>query len=142
MFYMFELFEHQADVGIRGIGSSLKEAFEETGKALFSVMTDLKKVEGLKKVQFSAVGIDRENLFINYLNELIYLKDAKGMLFSSFKITELEKKGSSWYLKGGAFGEKISKKFPLKTDVKAASYSLLKIGKKDNKFIAQCVVDI
>ncbi len=139
---MFELFEHQADVGIRGIGNSLKGAFEEAGKALFSVMTDLKSVEGLKKVQFSAVGVDRENLFINYLNELIYLKDADNMLFSSFKIAEMEKKGTSWYLKGEAFGEKISKKFPLKTDVKAASYSQLIVGKKDDKFIVQCIVDI
>lgn len=139
---MFELFEHQADVGIRGIGSNLKEAFEEAGNALFSVMTDLKKVETLNKVQFSVVGVDRENLFINYLNELIYLKDVNNMLFSSFKIAELEEKGNSWYLKGEAVGEKISKKFPLKTDVKAASYSQLKVEKKDNKFIAQCIVDI
>ena len=42
---MHELFEHKADVGIRGTGKNKEEAFAECAKAMFSTMVDLKTLD-------------------------------------------------------------------------------------------------
>jgi tRNA nucleotidyltransferase (CCA-adding enzyme) len=36
----WELFPHEADMGVRGVGSSKKEAFEQAAVALTAVITD------------------------------------------------------------------------------------------------------
>ena len=41
----FEHFEHRADIGVKGIGKTLVQAFEEAGRAMFEVMTDIKKIK-------------------------------------------------------------------------------------------------
>jgi len=139
---MYELFEHKADVGIRGFGKSLEEAFAECAKAMFSVMCDLKKVEGKEKAEVEAEANDREQLLVEFLNQLLYLRDVEEMMFSKFNLY-ITNEGKEWKLKGEAFGEKLEKeKHALKSDVKAASYHQLKVEEKAGKFLAQCVVDV
>ncbi len=139
----FELIEHKADVGIRGIGDSLSKAFEEAGKALFFVMAELGEVRTREEVKVVVHGDSRENLLVEWLNELLYLKDVREMLFSQFKVKEIRQKGEKWELIGAAFGEKIDlSRHRVKTEVKAASYSGLKVGEENGKFVAQCVVDV
>lgn len=41
----YETFEHTADIGIRGIGDNLEQAFEEGAKAMFSVMYDINSIK-------------------------------------------------------------------------------------------------
>ena len=45
---MHKFFEHKADIGIIGYGTSLEEAFAEGAKAMFEVMVDIKKVKKTK----------------------------------------------------------------------------------------------
>jgi SHS2 domain-containing protein len=47
----FEQFEHKADIGVRGYGKNIEEAFENGARAMFSVMVNLKKVEMRKEVK-------------------------------------------------------------------------------------------
>ncbi len=139
---MFELFEHKADVGVRGLGRTLEEAFAECAKAMFSVMVDLRKVEAKESVKMEVEAADREQLLVNFLNELLYLQDVKEMIFSRFDLY-ITGGGREWKLKGEGFGEKINKeKHTIKGDVKAASFHQLKVEEEDGKFVAQCVVDV
>ena len=139
---MFELFEHKADIGIRGIGKSLEEAFAECAKAMFSVMAELEKVEAKEEVEVKAEATDREQLLVEFLNQLLYLKDVKETLFSQFNLY-ITNVGGLWKLKGKALGEKANKeKHSIKGDVKAASYHQLKVAEEAGKWIAQCVVDV
>ncbi len=139
---MHETFEHKADVGVRGTGKSLEEAFAECAKAMFSVMADLEKVKAGKAVKVEAEAESRENLLVEFLNQMLYLRDVRQMLFNSFDLYIIEG-GKIWKLKGKAFGEKINKETQgIKSDVKAASYHQLKVEESKGKFIAQCVVDV
>lgn len=140
---MFELFEHKADIGIRGFGKSLEGAFEETAKAMFSVMVDLGEVEKEAEVKVAAVGTDNGSLLVNFLNELLFQRDVNEMLFADFKVKKIEKKEKELYLKASAIGEKINlEKHNIKTEVKAATYSQLEVGEKEDKYFAQCIVDV
>jgi len=140
---MFETFEHKADMGIRGSGKTLAGAFTECAKAMFSVMIDLKSIKAKNNIEFKVEAADQEQLLIKFLNELLYLKDTKEMFFSEFKVSKIYRKKETWFLEGRAKGEKIDpKSLAFKTEVKAATYSGLKIIKERGKFIAQCIVDV
>ncbi|MFH1586906.1 MAG: archease [Candidatus Diapherotrites archaeon] len=139
---MHETFKHQADVGVRGRGKTLEDAFEGAAKAMFSVMVELQEVNPEIEVKFAAVGEDRESLLINFLNELLFQIDVNHMLFSEFGVKSIEKKNGEFYLKGSAKGEKISERHNIRTGVKAASYSQVFVGEKDGEFVAQCIVDV
>jgi len=134
---MYEYFEHQADVGIIGIGKTLEEAFVEGAKAMFQVMCEIKEVEAKEEIKIEVDASDKETLFVEWLNALLAQKDIKDMLFSDF---EVKIEGNT--LKGVAKGEAMDlDKHEVKTEVKAATYSQLKIV-KDNDYKVQCVVDV
>ena len=142
---MFELFEHKADIGVRGIGNTREQAFEECGKALFEAMVDTKKIQPLKNAKLSAKGTDLGALLVAYLNELLFLKDTKKMVYSKFraKIRDLGE-GKGLELEGVVFGEKFdAARHAPKTDAKAATYSQLLAEKRaDGKWVAQCIIDV
>ena len=137
----YELLDHEADIGIRGYGNTIEEAFENGAKAMFSVMIDLDEVNPQKNVEIKCEAPDIEALFIEWLNELLTKKDIEEMSFSEFKVKI--NKNDLYTLKGVALGERFDqKKHKPKIEVKAATYSGLKIGKKDEKIYIQCVVDV
>lgn len=135
---MYETFDHKADIGVRGYGKSLEEAFEDGAKAMFSVMVDLKDVKPEERDVVSCEAPDIETLFAEWLNNLLSLSHISGKLFSNFKV-EIE--GNR--LTGSAWGERIdSERHHMMTEVKGATYSMLKVEKEDDVYIAQCIVDV
>jgi len=136
---MYETFEHGADIGIRGIGDNLEEAFIECAKAMFDVMVDIKNINPQKLIKFKIKAHNEKELLVEFLNNLLTQADLKNMVFSKFDIIIKNDK----ILKSRAWGEEIDPlKHCLKTEVKAATYSMLKVEKKNNKYIAQCVIDV
>ncbi|MFC2019583.1 archease [Chloroflexota bacterium] len=120
----FEILEHTADVGIIAYGDSVRQAFANAARGLSSIITDLDDIEeGLHRDITVAVD-EPEDLLVAWLNELIYLFDVEAIIFKRFDITQM----SNTRLKARAYGEKIdSRKHIIKTDVKAATYHLLKM---------------
>ena len=120
----FEVMEHTADVGIVAYGASIVEAFANAARALFSLITE---PDGVNETEWRDVDVsapDRESLLVAWLNELIYLFDAEGMLFRRFDISEL----STTRLRARAHGEAAdSSRHSLKTGVKAATYHMLEV---------------
>ncbi len=134
----FEIFEHRADVGIRGLGKTMEEAFEGAALAMFSVMVDPGTVRPIESFDIEVSASDDGALFVEWLNELLSLADLNDMAFSAF---EVEISGSS--LKGKASGEKWDlERHEPKTEVKAATYSSLLVKNENGSYIAQCIVDV
>ena len=69
---MWEHFQHQADIGVRGIGATLEEAFAEGAYALMAVICNPQKVQPLESVGISAEAPEQELLFADWLNQIIY----------------------------------------------------------------------
>lgn len=134
----YETFEHGADVGIRGFGRTVEEAFQNGAKAMFSVMVDLDTVKADHSVEVHCEAGDTEELFVEWLNELLALMGIEEMVFCEFKV---EINGNK--LIGTANGEIFDpQKHHAKTEVKAATYSNLKVERKDDRWMAQCIVDV
>ncbi len=137
---MYEYFDHPADIGIRGVGSSYEEAFCEAANAVMNIMADTKIFTKEVDVDVEVNGIDIEFLFLNFLNRVIFEAGVHRAIWVDFQILEMNKN----YLKAKIYGEKIktNHKGLLKVEVKAATLSELKVYEENGKYIAQCVVDI
>jgi SHS2 domain-containing protein len=110
---------------------------------MFSIECNLKKVKKLKKIKISCNAENIEELFVEWLNALLSQSSVKEMMFSEFKVKiKRDEKKKKFELEGQALGEKLSEKHELKTEIKAATYSQLKVFEKNKRFIAQCIVDV
>jgi len=135
----WEHFHHQADIGVRGFGHSMEEAFEAAAVALTAVITDPEAVEAREEVSLACTAPDPELLFVDWLNALIYETAIRHMLFSRFQVTI---EGDS--LNARAWGEHINPaRHRPAVEVKGATYTELSVKRvNDGRWIAQCVVDV
>ncbi len=135
---MWEHFHHQADIGVRGVGRTLDEAFAEAAVGLMAVICSPQKVEPAEEVRIHCEGDDIELLFVDWLNELIYEMATRRMLFGRFEVAVAGDK-----LDGRAWGETADpERHETAVEVKGATYTQLKVARQDDKWIAQCVVDV
>jgi SHS2 domain-containing protein len=135
----FETFEHGADIGIRGRGKTLSEAFENGAKSMFSLLVeDLDTVIHEKSVIISCESFDLEGLFVAWLNTLLAESDIQRLIFSDFKV-----KIQGLRLAGTAMGESFDfSRHQRGVEVKGATFTELAIRQDGDSWIAQCVVDV
>ena len=135
----WEHFSHEADMGLRGFGSSCDQAFEQTAIAMTAVITDPESVAAEQEVDITCEAPDHELLLIDWLNSLIYEMATRRMLFGRFDVHT--KNGS---LRAKAWGEKVdATKHEPAVEVKGATYTALHVGRDENGiWVAQCVVDV
>ncbi len=135
----FETFEHEADIGIRGFGNTIEEAFENAASAMYSVMVNIDTVKQLKIRTVSVSAADIELLLVEWLNGLLSLSDIEKIVFSKFNVIIT---GTSLY--GTAWGEPLDRRrHEPNVEVKGATYHMLSVIKcESGKYAAQCVVDV
>ena len=135
----FEFIDHTADIGILAYGAHMKQVFANAARGLFSLITELDSITVTEKRDTTVTAPDREALLVNWLNELIYLFEAKELLFNRFDINTI----TDTQLKAAGYGEKINlAKHELKTQVKAATYHMLKIEQNEDGYRAQVIFDV
>jgi SHS2 domain-containing protein len=135
----WEHFPHDADMGIRGIGPTKEEAFEQAAVALTAVVTNPDNVATVEEKTIDCEAPDDELLLAEWLNALIYQMATHRMLFSRY---EVQIDGA--HLSGKAWGEEVdvSRHDPA-VEVKGATYTQLKVGRDETgTWLAQCVVDV
>ncbi|MBC7221048.1 archease [Candidatus Bipolaricaulota bacterium] len=137
----YEILDHEADAGVRGIGGTLDEAFAEAARGMFSLMADLAQVQERGEVTIDIRADTLEGLLVAWLGELLRERDVRGMLFSRFEVRIGQDEGG-WWLEGRAWGELIAPRHRLGVEVKAATYAGLRVERRGEAYIAQCVVDL
>ncbi len=131
-----------ADIAFEATGRTLEEIFEQAALALEDAMVDFgtvkEKVE--KKIEISGDRI--EMLLYDFLSELIFLKDAEGLLFKGFRI-KIEAAKGKYYLEALSKGEKIDRKsHGLRNDVKAVTMHMFEVRQEKEGWKATVVLDI
>ncbi len=131
-------FDHAADIGVRGEGKTLEEAFAGAARAMFSVMVDLAGVEPRESVAISCEASDLELLLVRWLNALLAEADLRGMVFCDFDM-RLREGG----LDGTARGERFDPERHVPgVEVKGATLTELKVAREGGIWHAQTVVDV
>ncbi len=135
----WEHFPHDADIGVRGIGASKEEAFEQAAVALTAVIADLHTVVPTEVVEVTCEAPDDELLFVDWLNALVYEMATRRMLFSRFEVHI-----SGQHLHAKVWGEAIDiARHQPAVEVKGATYTELLVKQDENRvWLAQCVVDV
>lgn len=132
----FKFFEHTADVKFQAFGSSLEEAFENSALALKEIIAGKMKVKTKIKRKLRVVGKDNESLLYNFLEEFLFMLDAKDFLFSKVKLKIRNNK-----LEAEVKGDRASN-YKFTNKVKAVTYSEMFVKKDGDKFICQVVLDV
>jgi len=135
----WEHFEHGADIGIRGFGTTLAEAFAQAGLALTAVVTDPGIIRETTRIELACEADDNEDLLLEWLNALVYEMAVRRMLFGRYEVTL-----SGHRLRGSAWGETVEpgRHEPV-VEVKGATYTALKVRRReDGSWMAQTVVDV
>ena len=136
---VFEIIDHAADIGIIVYGTGIEELFSNAALALFNLITEPQGVEEKLHLDLEVSSEDRDGLLVEWLNELIYLFDAKHILFKRFDIESLTHN----QLKATCHGESFDPvKHKIKIGVKAATYHMLKIDRSGDGCKAQIILDI
>ncbi|MFA4966914.1 MAG: archease [Candidatus Margulisiibacteriota bacterium] len=128
----FEITDHPSDVGLIAYGENFKETFENAAFGMFSLMAEISDIEAKDSFEIDVTGNDREELFINWLNELIFIEDSKHVLLKEFNIYKLSDKE----LKAHVAGEKIKGDLhEFHRPIKAATYNQLELKEKKAKVV-------
>ncbi len=135
----WEHFDHDADIGIRGIGPTLEQAFEQAAIAMTAVITDPAKVMASTAVTLTCTAPDHELLLADWINDLIYEMATRGILFGRYQVAI-----ENDVLTAVAWGESVDvlKHQPV-VEIKGATFTELRVYQNpDALWIAQCVVDV
>jgi tRNA nucleotidyltransferase (CCA-adding enzyme) len=135
----FELFPHDADVGVRGFGSTLEEAFEQAAVAMTAAITDPAKIVDQDRLDFDCAAPDHDLLLIDWLNALVYAMSDRNMLFGRFEVHIDDHR-----LHGSAWGEPVDRRrHEPAVEVKGATMTSLDVSRgPDGIWQAQCVIDV
>ena len=135
----FRIVDTTADVGIEAWSEDLKGLFENAARGLFALIADVDKVDPVEEINYRSEGIDLEDTLISMLNDLIYLSDAKGILFKDIEIKNLSDKCVEFVAKGERYNPE---KHGSMTEIKAATYHNIKIAKDGNLYRVRVVFDV
>jgi SHS2 domain-containing protein len=138
-----EFLEHEADIGVRGVGDCWECAFAAAARGLLEVMADSSSVAAVESREIEVTGRDLGALLVAWLNELLYLRDVDGMLFSSFSVKIARRGDGTFGLSATASGEVMSpERHGLKVEVKAATLSGLRCVEERGACSVQCLLDV
>ncbi len=134
----WEHFSHMADVGIRGVGATVDEAFAQAAVALTAAITEPSKVRYDDSVQLDFASTDLETLLFEWLNALIYEMAVRKMLFGHFQVHI-----DDCHLQAQVWGERVNRfRHQPAVEVKGATYTELRVANDDGVWVAQCIIDV
>ena len=136
----YELIEHTADIGIKVRGSDLKELFQNASLAMFDIIAQkIKETTSSKIKEFHIIqeAACLDELFVNWLNELLSLAAAKQVVFYDFKFSTLNK--TKLEAVALAFD---NKEYKTNAEIKAATYHELMFTKSKSQWLAQVIFDV
>jgi len=135
----YEVLEHTADIGIRVKSSSLESLFKNAGLAITGISVEKQKINNPEKhkIVITQKANNVEELFINWLNELLSASAAEGLIFEDIKINQINEQ----FIDAIAIGTDI-KNYKTNTEIKAATYHQLKVRKSGSLWQAEVIFDV
>lgn len=126
----FEIVEHTADIGITAYGKNLQELFTNAGLGTASLIVDPDTVSHQMSHAIVLRALDREELLIAFLNEIIFYYSARQFLTGRVELSLLE----DTYLKAELSGQRYDALVHhIRHDIKSATYHMIQIREPEHK---------
>ncbi|MDD5477544.1 MAG: archease [Candidatus Omnitrophica bacterium] len=135
----YEVLEHTADIGIRVKSSSLEGLFKSAGLAITEFSAKKQKNQFPEKHKFviTQKAANVEELFVNWLNELLSLSCAEALIFEDIKINQINEQ----FVDAVATGTD-NRNYKTSVEIKAATYHQLKVQKINSHWQAEVIFDV
>jgi SHS2 domain-containing protein len=132
-----------ADVAFRAWGRSMEEVFEQAACACLEIMVDNPAAVRQEERREAVLGEeDPEMLLFDFLQELIFYKDAESLLLWP-EMLAIEEQMDTFVLTVTFAGERINpQRHQLNADVKAVTMHRFSLRQTDSGWVAEVVLDI
>lgn len=133
-----------ADVAFEALGDTVEELFVAAAEASMNVMVDeLSSIDEIecRRISLTAEAVDM--LLFDFIQELIYLKDAEQLLLRIWRIS-IDRENADYRLEADVYGEVLDPvKHKLNVDVKAVTLHRFMVEQTPSKgWKATVVLDI
>lgn len=138
----FKIIDHTADIGIRVFGRTLEELFVNAAEGMRELVVSGKgdspfSLEGLSP--FNITALDQNQLLVKWLQEILYLIDAKNLVPVNFAISKITENNLSAKVFTTPFDPKVHE---ARRQIKAVTYHDLQIKKVRGRFEVSVIFDI
>ncbi len=132
-----------SDSAFYAYGKDYAELLENACLATTDAMVDIEKIEEKTAETITTKADSMEKLLYNVMEEVVYLKDAKQLIFHSFAIKNIKTDPPDCEVTLVMKGEKIDrKKHEAHADVKAVTYLDYGIEKISDGYRASVILDV
>lgn len=141
----YKYIDHTADVQIYAVGHTIENAFEQAVMGTTNLMTNTRKISEVYSKEIKSCAPDKEMLLVDYLTEYLAIFDIENLLFSRVVVHDIifDHEDNNYKIHSTAFGDKYNPKIhEIKTEVKAVTYSYLKINEGEDKTEIWFVLDL
>lgn len=137
----YRFLDHMTDAVLEAYGETLEEAFENAAKGLNDTMVELKTVIPDREIRITAEGHDLYSLLFDWLDKVMLLLVADGIVMSDFSVKIRQDKG--YFLEGIAKGERLNlDKHHYKVEIKAVTYHEMDIKQEKGKASVRFLLDL
>ena len=131
-----------ADIGFEAEGESVEEVFRGTTQALIESLANPSTVSGRWERAIERSDADLAALLFDWLSEVVYWKDAAGVVFREAPLT-LTREGDVWLLRARVIGAPVDQQTQeLHADVKGVTKHLYELKQTGSRWKARVVLDV
>ena len=131
-----------ADIGFEAEGESVEEVFRGATQAILETMANPSTVAGVWERAFERSDVDPSALLFDWLSEVVYWKDAAGVVYREAPLT-LARDGGVWLLQARLIGAPVDQQTQeLHADVKAVTKHLYALKQTGGRWKVRVVLDV
>jgi len=132
-----------ADLAFDAVGDSLQDLFQGATNALIETLADPQTVRSSWQQTIVRADEDPAALLFDWLSDLVYWKDAAGVVFSKAHVALTHRPDGAWSLKGLLSGEPVNGSTQmLRADVKGVTKHLYRLGQERGRWTVRVVLDV
>jgi protein archease len=131
-----------ADLAFEAEGDSLEDLFRGATQALVDTMANPSTVGGTWARTIRRVETDVPTLLFDWLSDLVYWKDAAGVVYQDVQLT-LNRQADKWELQARLLGAPVDPATQeLRADIKGVTKHLYELSQRGSRWYARVVVDV
>ena len=131
-----------ADIGFEAEGESVEEVFRGATQAILETMANPSSVSGGWEREIERSDTDSSALLFDWLSEVVYWKDAAGVVFREAPLT-LTREGDVWQLRARLIGASVDQQTQeLHADVKGVTKHLYELKQTGGCWRVRVVLDV
>jgi SHS2 domain-containing protein len=132
-----------ADLAFEASGESLHDVFQGATDAVIHAMADPQTVGTVWQQAIEREEGDPASLLFDWLSDLVYWKDAAGVVFHRSEVRLAQRNDGMWTLHGAVYGEPVkAAKQELRADIKGVTKHLYRLAHEEKGWTVRVVLDV